>query len=144
MLQWLVSLLPGLQELVEQQQQQRGSAEPADKQEQQPAQVAATAAEPLSAEPPQLQVARGILASLLAESGIAAVQNTPASQAQQLVSTVRQFHSMVLQLRPSAEQLLAMREHVCLQELLGLPTDDARVDVLLADWAVRLKHKCAT
>lgn len=119
-MQWLVSLLPGLQDSGLQQQPQ----EQQDK----------------AASRAQQQAVQELLTSLLSGSGVAAATDTSSTHAQALVSTARQFHGLILQLRPSLEQLLSIRDRVSLQQLLSLPPDDARVVVLMADHAVSTIH----
>jgi hypothetical protein len=158
LLQWLVSLLSGLQEHTEQQHQQQqqasvqGAQQVQQQQEQEPQQQPQQqeqqqdAPAPGAASTPQLQAARDVLSSLLAESGVAAAAASSAGQlhAQGLVDTARAFHQLALQLQPSPEQLLCFRERVCLPQLLPLPADDARLQVLTADVEVRGLVGCRT
>lgn len=124
----------------EQQSQQQEQQEQLQQQEQQDSWGSASSEQqdvpaPTTPVSRQLQAAHGVLASLLTESGVAAAAATSAGHlhAQGLVSTARDFHKLILQLHPSPEQLLCFREQVCLQHLLQLPADDARLQVLTAD-----------
>lgn len=85
----------------------------------------------------QLQVAREVAASLLSEAGAAAAAEA-AGSSRELISTVRGYHRLLLQLAPSPEQLLVIRERVAPQLLLRLAPDDVRVQVLHADHTVSM------
>jgi hypothetical protein len=131
LLQWLVSLLPELQDSTQQQQSLMQAASTAQ-QKQQQAKAASTAI----STPQQHQAIQELLTSLLSESGVAAATDAANRHVHALVSTARQFLNLFLQLRPSLEQLLSIRDRVSLQQLLSLPPDDARVTVLMADHSV--------
>jgi hypothetical protein len=135
LLQWLASLLPGLQDS-EQQQPPQAKAASTAQQKQQQAKAASTAI----STPQQQQAVQELLTSLLSGSGVAAATDLSNRHAQTLVSTARLFHKLILQLRPSLEELLSVRDRVSLQQLLSLSPDDARIAVLLADYAVSTAH----